>query len=90
VRPRDSLARYGGDEFAVLVPDVEGEQAVQVAERLREAVAMRGLPGADGTSVTISIGVAVKRSGDTLASMLGRADEALYRAKEAGRNRTAS
>lgn len=90
VRPRDSLARYGGEEFAVLVPDVDGEQAVQVAERLREAVASRALAGADGTTVTISVGVAVKRAEDTLASMLGRADEALYRAKEAGRNRTAS
>lgn len=67
-----------------------GEQAVQVAERLREAVASRALAGADGTTVTISVGVAVKRAEDTLASMLGRADEALYRAKEAGRNRTAS
>jgi len=90
VRPRDSLARYGGEEFAVLVPDVDGQQAVQVAERLREAVASRALPAAGRTTVTISVGVAVKRPEDTLALMLGRADAALYRAKQAGRNRTAT
>jgi len=87
VRPRDSLARYGGEEFAVLVPDVEGAQAVQVAERLRDAVASRRLAGADGTTLTISVGVSVKQTADTLASLLARADAALYRAKAAGRNR---
>jgi len=88
VRPRDSLARYGGEEFAVLVPDVEGAQSLQVAERLREAVAGRALSGADGTTLTISVGVAVKAAGDTLPSLLERADAALYRAKASGRNRT--
>jgi len=88
VRPRDSLARYGGEEFAVLVPDVEGAQAVQVAERLRDAVASRRLAGADGTTLTISVGVGVKQTADTLASLLARADAALYRAKAGGRNRT--
>ena len=88
VRPRDSLARYGGEEFAVLVPDVEGEQAVQVAERLREAVASRRMPGADRATLTISVGVGVKQPADTLASLLARADAALYRAKADGRNRT--
>jgi diguanylate cyclase (GGDEF)-like protein len=88
VRPRDSLARYGGEEFAVLVPDVEGGQARQVAERLRETVAACALAGAGGTTLTISVGVAVTEAEDTLAWLLARADAALYRAKASGRNRT--
>ncbi len=83
LRPQDLLARYGGEEFAVLLPGIEVQNAVAIADRLRRAV-----EASDGTQVTVSIGVACLQREDTLPSLLGRADEALYRAKAAGRNRS--
>ena len=90
LRPQDLLARYGGEEFAVLLPNLDPAAATAVAERLREAVAA---PEADEgheplPSVTISIGIASYQPRETLALLLSRADAALYRAKQDGRNRT--
>lgn len=94
LRPQDLLARYGGEEFAVLLPGIEVQNAVAIAERLRRAVeAETGPAGAVGehaSRVTVSIGVAALQDQDTLPSLLGRADEALYRAKASGRNRVHS
>ena len=77
------LARYGGEEFAWLLPDVDLAQARLQCDYLREAVAY----ATDALPVTVSIGVSAARPGDSVASLLERADRALYAAKGAGRNR---
>jgi diguanylate cyclase (GGDEF)-like protein len=90
LRKEDLLARYGGEEFVVLLPGAAPAAAAILAERIREEVAARPFD-ANGrlVRVTVSQGVA-SEGGDTLPSleaMLGRADEALYSAKNQGRNR---
>jgi diguanylate cyclase (GGDEF)-like protein len=88
-RPRDHLVRFGGDEFAVLLPGMTEAEAIAIAERVRDAVS--GSTGGGNDSlikipVEISMGVAELRAGDTFETLLRAADEALYRAKDAGRN----
>ena len=89
LRPHDSIGRYGGEEFAVLVPDTGPEAALQVAERMRAAVhGARFQLGSDTVEITISIGVASysdRHAG--WEALLGAADRAMYQAKAAGRNR---
>jgi two-component system cell cycle response regulator len=90
VRGCDVLARYGGEEFAVVMPETDAGVAVRVAERLRAAVEKHGIPGQEEElKVTISMGVATVPRGDiaTPAELVTAADQALYRAKENGRNR---
>jgi diguanylate cyclase (GGDEF)-like protein len=90
VRGCDVLARYGGEEFAVVMPETDAGVAVRVAERLRAAVEEHGIPGQEEElKVTISMGVATVPRGDiaTPAELVTAADQALYRAKENGRNR---
>jgi diguanylate cyclase (GGDEF)-like protein len=90
VRSFDVVARYGGEEFAVVLPETTSEGAMQVAERVRRAVkATVGAPGRGGhRTVTVSIGVATAPAdGKTPAELVGRADDALYRSKEGGRDR---
>jgi diguanylate cyclase (GGDEF)-like protein len=85
-RASDLVARYGGDEFVVLMPEMEQDYAVTVMERIRTSVQQITLPG--GASITISCGI-VERSGERLESvdeLLHCADLALYEAKRAGRN----
>jgi diguanylate cyclase (GGDEF)-like protein len=88
-RPRDHLARFGGDEFAVLLPGIAEAEALSVAERVRDAVSGSMAGSSDSLiriPVEISMGVAQLRENDTFESLLRAADEALYRAKHAGRN----
>lgn len=88
-RPRDLLVRYGGDEFAVLLPDVAAEPALEIAERVRAAVSGETGDGSDSLiqiPVRISMGVAELKPHGTLDSLIRAADKALYRAKHAGRN----
>ena len=90
MRPTDLLARYGGEEFAVLLPGAELEQAGVVAERVRRAVRSASVLDFDGRalpSVTISLGVAQMPEEASAALFIDRADRALYRAKDAGRDR---
>ena len=82
------IARYGGEEFVVLCPDADLEAAVRRAERLRDAVSRSSIGGVSGLTVTSSFGVATAHLGDTVQTLLERADACLYRAKETGRNRT--
>lgn len=84
-RDADALARLGGEEFVVVCRHSGLQGALESAERVREAIARHDFPGAG--RVTASFGVAACCDGDTAASLLERADAALYRAKAAGRNR---
>ena len=91
VRPRDLVGRFGGEEFAVLLPEVPVEPAVRTAERMREQVEKLRCPVGERrapVAVTVSIGLAMLGP-DTadLSSLLDASDAALYRAKESGRNR---
>jgi diguanylate cyclase (GGDEF)-like protein len=82
VRSIDTVARLGGEEFAVLLPDTGADTALLVAERLRQ-----GLDRAlDHVGYTVSIGAATLHAGETIEAMLSRADAALYVAKAGGRN----
>jgi len=91
VKGQDTVARYGGEEFAVLLPETPLTGARIVAERVRESVAgsrIRRLNSEETIgSITISIGVARYRPGDSPASFIERADSALYLSKANGRNR---
>jgi diguanylate cyclase (GGDEF)-like protein len=91
-RPQDSVTRYGGEEFLVLLPGTYATGAQQVAKRMVQAVADLAIPHAasDVSSVvTICIGVAtiVPTAGDTPERLVSKADACLYKAKQAGRNR---
>ena len=88
VREIDLPARYGGEEFAVLLPQTDLEGAHQLAERLRRALAARPMATQPGglVAVTASFGVAAFPDAPTPAALFASADEALYRAKRAGKN----
>jgi diguanylate cyclase (GGDEF)-like protein len=85
VRDSDTVARWGGEEFAVIAPMTAEEGAASLAEKLRSIMAATHLGPKE--PVTASFGVAELRGDDTVESLLQRADAALYRAKESGRNR---
>lgn len=91
IRGVDLVARFGGEEFFVAMPDIDQRAAAAAAERIRRAVEGAPVPLPDGTgqvSVTVSIGVAIATSADSDAeAIIRRADSALYQSKESGRNR---
>jgi|GEM_PF-1609356 len=91
VRDSDHPARIGGEEFAVLMPDIDWRQCVEAAERIRQALADEEFSlNGHRVAVTISIGVAELHTGETIHRCVDRADRALYRAKAQGRNRVVS
>ena len=91
IRNIDLACRYGGEEFVIVMPETDMGVATMIAERLRRAVAGESFPVQQGMkllNVTLSIGLAtLNDAGDDAASILKRADQALYRAKRDGRNR---
>ncbi|GAB5545310.1 MAG: GGDEF domain-containing protein [Sandaracinaceae bacterium] len=90
LRPTDLVARFGGEEFVIIFPDTDVELAQVAAERVREAISKEKLAMPDGTelpSVTISMGVSQLADGQSVPELLKVADMAMYRAKQAGRNR---
>jgi diguanylate cyclase (GGDEF)-like protein len=92
-RAGDALGRYGGEEFAILLPCTALDDALLVAERMRAAVENHIVTTADGDPLhmTVSIGVAVREGNEnTPGELIGRADDALYQAKRRGKNRISS
>jgi diguanylate cyclase (GGDEF)-like protein/PAS domain S-box-containing protein len=89
VRRNDAAVRWGGEEFLVVCPRIGGASLAEVAERVRALVERSWLRLEDGRriSVTVSIGAAMSRRGDSLTGLAARADEMLYASKAAGRNR---
>jgi len=91
VRSTDFIARYGGEEFVGIFPGTTLESALRVMDELRVAISkigfhFRGAP----VSITASSGITALLPGDSAGAAFDRADKALYRAKEAGRNRCIS
>lgn len=86
-RPSDIACRYGGEEFALILTDTDRRQALQAAERIRRALELESWPDHPGLVVTSSFGISQYRVDHDTASMIAAADQALYRAKEQGRNR---
>jgi len=91
IRPTDLLARFGGEEFAIILPETSSNEAKQIAERIRLAIESTRLGFDNGNiqeiHVTLSIGITNLMLGDDINQLLSRADLALYQAKENGRNR---
>ncbi len=89
LRTQDLIARWGGEEFLAVLPDTELRSAQASAERVRQALMSREwqAPSGERIDITISAGVSEFRSDDDLNSAINRADRALYRSKEGGRNR---
>ncbi|MHB0928548.1 MAG: sensor domain-containing diguanylate cyclase [Candidatus Nanopelagicales bacterium] len=87
LRGQDAPVRWGGEEFLVVLPGASTQSAAKLAERMRAAIA--GNVQVDGSVVTVSVGVSQARGGDTVASLVERADQAMYRAKAAGRDQVA-
>ncbi len=88
-RPRDLIVRYGGDEFAVLLPEVDEKAAMMIADRVRREVCGNTGDGSDSLiqiPIKISMGIAQLEPDCSLDSLIRAADAALYRAKNAGRN----
>jgi diguanylate cyclase (GGDEF)-like protein len=89
LRPNDLVARFGGEEFCVLLPETRLEHALEIAERLRERVSKADTGSVDGQQlpkVTISLGVTEYKPGYALDTMIASADVAMYHAKKNGRN----
>ena len=94
-RAIDIAGRYGGEEFSLLLPEISLPEAIQIAERLRQSMADLSIPidsenghsSPGDISITVSIGVAaLSQDGQSLTDLLDKADQALYRAKDSGRN----
>jgi len=92
VKTKATLARFGGEEFGIILPDTTLETAISTSERVRNSVMSRELikrsTGESLGKVTVSVGVAAMRKGDTAVSLLERVDQCMFHAKRNGRNRT--
>ncbi len=88
---KDTAARFGGEEFAVLLPETTMDGAHSVAENIRKSIEKAKLVNKANDQpigqVTVSIGVARYRTNESIESFVSRADEALYKSKQEGRNR---
>jgi diguanylate cyclase len=88
---KDACARYGGDEFAILLPDIGSNNACNLAEYIRgiieKVVLKRPNSGSVVGGISVSIGVAAYRMGESVEALIQRCDQALYRSKSLGRNR---
>ncbi len=87
LREDDVLARWGGEEFLLLLPDATPQDARAVLERMLDRVHAMAAPGVEGRRISFSAGLATRNAGEPFAEAIHRADKALYRAKESGRDR---
>ena len=89
IRKGDYLSRYGGEEFVLVLPDTKRTRAMELAERLKQVVAALQIktPEGDTVKITASFGVASLRKDDDREGLIKKADDMLYKAKAAGRNR---
>jgi len=91
LRKHDVMGRMGGEEFAIFLPHTQREDAQRVSERLRSLVAAQPLMTDKGpVGLTVSIGLVMCHPGEAPENALHRADQAMYQAKQAGRNRVVS
>jgi diguanylate cyclase len=94
VGERNIAARFGGEEFAIILPETPLQRALELGEQLRQTLMVRKLvrrsTAEDLGQITISVGAAVLRANDSLSQLIERADACLYAAKAAGRNRVVS
>ena len=91
MRETDFIARYGGEEFVVLLPGAPQDDALKVANIMRERVANAGMHShKKPITITLSGGLAMAREGETVEALFERADQAMYQAKQAGKNRVVS
>ena len=88
LRRSDLSARWGGEEFALLLPDTGLDEAREIVDRLRAGLRADPITAGRGHALTFSCGLAVARDYPTLVMAMRNADEALYGAKSSGRNRT--
>jgi diguanylate cyclase (GGDEF)-like protein len=90
IRETDCACRYGGEEFAVILPGTDREKSLDVAERIRQAMAADIFETSRGNkfSITVSIGLGQYITGETCAELIRRTDQALYQAKGRGKNQT--
>ena len=89
LRDKDIVARYGGEEFVVFLPEINSAQAYKVADRLRQSIASIIVYSDNNQEVrfTVSVGVSSSEISDNVDTLVKTADEALYKAKQNGRNR---
>jgi diguanylate cyclase len=88
LRPQDALARYGGEEFVIVMPDTSLEQAVEAMTRVQRTLTTQlFMQGNERLLITFSAGVAQWEDGETGPEVIKRADQGMYLAKRAGKNR---
>lgn len=88
LREQDSTARWGGEEYLILLPNTSLDQAVEISERVKQAITSNEIIiGENSISLTITMGVSEYRDGESIDSCITRADEALYRGKKNGKDR---
>jgi diguanylate cyclase (GGDEF)-like protein len=92
VRTQDTIGRYGGEEFIILLPDTTINECEQVAERIRVSIAEHELTTKNDRNIKVSasVGMTQWRKDDDIHSIIVRADRSLYKAKNQGRNRVVS
>jgi diguanylate cyclase (GGDEF)-like protein len=90
LRPGDSCARFGGEEFVVVLPETSLKAAMDIAERMREGIGRRPLLDTPKIQVTVSIGAATIGQEQSIGELFAKADQAVYLAKNAGRNQVRS
>lgn len=88
MREYDCCGRWGGEEFLIIMPEIAATEGILIVERLRGAISGLNVPIADrSVQLTASFGIAEYRAGESASDIINRADAALYKAKQAGRNR---